>query len=141
MPAVFDKFGIRFQYPENWELDDDDSTSNRQSASVNSPGGGFFTVIRYGVDADPVELAQVALDAMRKEYDDLDSEAAKEEVCDVELIGFDVNFYCLDLINTAWIRAGRADSAIYLIMCQAEDREFYKVADVFRAMTISLLKR
>lgn len=63
-----------------------------------------------------------------------------EKIGKIELVGFDVNFYCLDLTNTAWIRAGSTAAATYLILCQAEDREFSEVADIFRAMTASLLK-
>ena len=75
----------------------------------------------------------------------IDSEAVQETVGSVDLVGFDVNFYCLDLTNTALIRAGvlpgggRSKPATYLIVCQAEDREFDQVSPVFRAMTFSLL--
>ena len=139
MPALFDKFGIRFQYPENWTLETDVSAPGRQTVSVESPGGAFWTITLAPRDSQPAGLAETALDALKREYDELDSEPVQDCVGDVQLMGFDVNFYCLDMTNTAWIRAGRTSSAAYLVFCQAEDREFEQIAPVFRAMTVSLL--
>jgi hypothetical protein len=93
----------------------------------------------YAPDADPAELAQTALVAFQNEYDELDSEPIREEIGGVELTGFDLNFYCLDLTNTARVRSGSKNSMTYLVICQAEDREFEEVSAVFQAMTASLL--
>ena len=90
-------------------------------------------------DSDPAKLAETALETIAHEYDELDSEQASESIGDVDLVGYDLNFYCLDLTNTAWIRAGRTSRATYLVICQAEDREFDQISPVFRAMTTSLL--
>jgi hypothetical protein len=139
MAAVFDKLGIRFLYPENWTVETDDTAPGRQTISVYSPGGAFWTVMLHSQDKDPVELARTALVAMQDEYDELDSEFAREEIEGVELIGFDLNFYCLDLTNTAWIRAGSSESSVLLMICQAEDREFEEISPIFQAMTASLL--
>jgi len=141
MPALFNKFGIHFQYPENWTLETDSTAPGRQTVSVYSPGGGFWTVALAPSDSDPAQLAETALDAIKREYDELDSEAASESIGDVELVGYDVNFYCLDLTNTALIRAGRTSRGTYLVICQAEDREFDQISPVFRAMTTSLLTK
>ena len=139
MPAIFDKLGMRFQYPENWKVETDAPASGNQTVSVYSPDGAFWTVMSYRPDADPMELARTALVAMQNEYDELDSEEVSEEIGDVELVGFDLNFYCLDLTNTAWIRAGSNEAKTFLVICQAEDREFEEVLPVFQAMTASLL--
>lgn len=139
MPAVFDKLGIRFQYPENWTLETESSTPDRPSISVYSPSGGFWTVMAHRPDVEPQELASAAVDAMKKEYDELDSEPADEQIGGVELAGFDLNFYCLDLTNSARIRAFSTQRASYLVICQAEDREFEELAPVFHAITTSLL--
>lgn len=141
MPALFNKFGISFQYPENWTLETDSSAPGRQTVSVYSPGGGFWTVALAPHDSDPAKLAEAALKTIAREYDELDSEEASESIGDVDLVGYDLNFYCLDLTNTAWIRAGRTSRATYLVICQAEDREFDQIAPVFRAMSTSLLTR
>jgi len=139
MPAVYDKLGLRFQYPENWTLETDDNSPEKPSVSVYSPGGAFWTVIKHPSGTEPAELATAAMQAMKQEYDELDSAELSEEFAGIEFVGYDLNFYCLDLTNTAWIRAGRSDSATLLFICQAEDREFEKMSPVFRAMMASLL--
>jgi hypothetical protein len=139
MPALFDKLGIRFQYPENWTLEAEEASEAKQAVSVYSPDGAFWTVMRHAADADAAELAEAAMLAMREEYDEIDSEAATEELVGFELSGYDLNFYCLDLTNTAWIRVGRNADATFLIIYQAEDRDFSKILPVFQAMTASLL--
>jgi len=138
MPALFDKFGIRFQYPENWTLEIG-ADADQEGVTVYSPGGGFWSVVLRGADDDPAEVARLALVALDDVYDELDCEPVAETIAGQETVGFDVNFYCLDLTNTAQIRAIESGGRSYLLLCQAEDREFEQIGSVFRAMTTSLL--
>lgn len=140
MPAKYEKMGIAFQYPENWTLDEEDAVAGTPSVTVYSPGGGFWTVALHPRSADPARLAQAAVTAMKEEYEGLETQAAQETMKDHELQGFDLNFFYLDLINTARIRTVRLPHATYSVFCQAEDREFERVERVFAAMTASLLQ-
>jgi hypothetical protein len=140
MPAKYEKMGIAFQYPENWTLDEEDAVAGTPSVTVYSPGGGFWTVALHPRSADPARLAQAAVTAMKEEYEGLETQAAQETMKDHELQGFDLNFFYLDLINTARIRTVRLRHATYSVFCQAEDREFERVERVFAAMTASLLQ-
>ena len=140
MAAVFDKLGIRFQYPENWHLDESEALDGNQVATVYAPGGSFWSVMIHPATASPSTLAATALKAMRQQYDDLDAEEVRETVAGQELVGYDMNFYCLDLTNTAIVRSYRTPSAAYVVFCQADDRELAEVEAVFRAITTSLLR-
>jgi hypothetical protein len=139
MPARFDKLGISFQYPENWTLDDSDALLGRKSVTVYSPGGAFWSVAIHSCSADPATLAAVVVETMKKEYPGLEIDEAEETVAGCDLVGYDLAFYYLDLINTAVIRGVRIGTGTYTIYCQGEDREFDKLQMVFRAMTTSLL--
>jgi len=139
MPAVYDKMGIRFQYPDNWTVDEGEALTERNSVSVYSPGGAFWTVVVCPPSEDPGKLADDVLGAMRQEYDNLDAEPVTETVAGRELVGYDLNFYCLDLTNTARVRGVATAAATYIIHCQAEDREYRTAGEVFRAITASLL--
>ncbi len=141
MPAKYEKLGISFQYPDNWTLDEEDALAGRRSVTVYSPGGAFWSVAIHPASADPIQLAKAAVDAMKQEYQDLDAEEAGDVVAGREMVGYDLNFYCLDLTNTAQIRCLKADRATYSFFCQAEDREFDQVQLVFQAMTTSLLSQ
>jgi hypothetical protein len=139
MPAQFDSLGISFQYPDNWTLDDSDALLGRRSVTVYSPGGAFWSVAIQSGSADPHKLNEVVVATLKKEYDSLEIDEAEETVAGHELTGYDLAFYCLDMTNTAMVRSARIAHTTYTIFCQAEDREFEQVKNVFRAMTTSLL--
>ena len=141
MPARFDRLGITFLYPENWRLDEEEALQGHQSVTVYSPSGGaFWSVAIHPPSEDPAKLAAAALKVMQQEYEDLDSEAASETLGDREMVGYDMNFFCLDLTNSAVVRSLRTRQATYTIFYQAEDREFDQVQPVFQAITVSLLR-
>ncbi len=139
MPAEFRKLGIAFQYPENWTLDVQDALAGQRSVTVYSPGGGFWAVSIHPRSASPRSLAKAAVKAMQEEYVDLESCEVSQLVSGHQLVGYDLNFFYLDLTNTALIRCIRTSGATYVVFCQAEDREFDRVHAVFEAMTTSLL--
>lgn len=141
MPQVYKKLGIHFQYPDNWTLDEQEALEGNHSVSVYSPGGAFWSVALHPLSANLPELLSSAVDAMREVYPQLDAEAVEEEIAGQELSGYDMNFYCLDLTNTASVRGKRTDNANLIVFCQAEDREFNQIEPIFRAMTTSLLRR
>jgi hypothetical protein len=139
MPAVFDKLGIRFTYPENWRVDESEALGGECSVTVYSPGGSFWAVSLHAPETDPRNLVKAAVKALRETYQDLDDEPLTEEIAGHELAGSDVNFYCLDLTNTALVRSFHTPRFNGLVLCQADDREFAEIEPVFRAMTQSLL--
>ncbi|MGO9112432.1 MAG: hypothetical protein ACLP9L_24645 [Thermoguttaceae bacterium] len=140
MPATFDNLGITFQYPDNWQLDEEEMRAGQSAVTVFRPGGtAFWSVAVHTASADPARMAQAALDAMRKEYEGLEAEPVNETIAGRDLIGFDLNFFYLDLTNTASIRSLRVDGTTYTIFFQAEDCEYREIGLVFKAMTVSLL--
>jgi len=139
VPAEFNKLDISFQYPDNWTLDENDALAGRRAVTVYSPGGAFWSVSVHPRWADPHKLAKAAVDAMQDEYKELEVEPARETIAGCDMTGFDLSFYYLDLISTACVRCIRTDQATYTVFCQAEDREFLQIQNVFRAMTISLM--
>ena len=139
MPRTFDKVGVRFQYPDNWSLDESESVDGGRSMTLYSVQGGFWSLSIHPPTASPEELVKAAVEAMRQEYPDMDVEDVTETVGKSELIGADLNFFYLDLTSTANIRGYRTPSATYVIFCQAEDRDYAVLEPVFRAITLSLL--
>jgi hypothetical protein len=135
----FDRFGLAFDYPDNWTIDSDDSGGRYATVTVYAPGGGFWSVSGHAPGGDPRELSAAVVAQMKKEYQDLDAEEATDDVAGRGLRGFDMNFYCLDLTNTAQVRTLETTEALYLIFCQAEDREWNEIAPVFAAMTTSFV--
>ncbi|MBX3411155.1 MAG: hypothetical protein KF708_00445 [Pirellulales bacterium] len=140
MPGVFDRDGLHFQYPENWSVEEDDAAEGARTVSVNSPTGAFWQISIYPRGENPQRLLDTAVAAMREIYDSLETEEVHEQLGGRETTGYDLNFYCLDLTNTAVLRCWQTPIATYLLFYQAEDREYANVEAVFRAITTSLLK-
>jgi hypothetical protein len=135
----FNRFGLAFDHPDNWVVETDDSEERYAAVTVYSPGGAFWSISGHAAGGDASMLASAVVDQMRDEYRELDCEPGEESIGDRVLTGFDLNFYCLDLTNTARIRTLTTPGAIYLIICQADDREWDSVAPVFAAMTTSFV--
>ena len=141
MIATFNHPSIRFHYPENWKITDDELIEWPRTVSVQSPGSGFWTVLQYEVGADPVTLLEETLQEMGTQYENLESSAISEQFDEVDMLGYEMFFYCFDFLVCARAFSMRAkDGKVYLILWQAEDRDYSQVESVFRAITTSLLR-
>jgi hypothetical protein len=139
MPATYYCKGISFKYPDNWTIEESNSLEGNRTVTVNSPGGGFWSTSRLPRLTDPQKLAASILETMKGEYENLEVEEVQENFAGHNLSGYDMNFFFLDLTNTAQIRWVQCNNAVYTIFCQAEDREYERIARIFQAMTFSLL--
>jgi hypothetical protein len=137
----FESWGLRFDYPDNWSLDEQEALAGNRSVTVYSPSGGaFWSISVHPRSADPVSMTKAATEAMKEEYDSLEAEWVEEQMANHQIVGYDLSFYCLDLTSSAVVRGIKTPHATYLVFWQAEDRDFARLADVFRAMTVSLLR-
>jgi hypothetical protein len=135
----FERFGLAFDHPDNWTVDIDDATGLQTAVTAYSPDGGFWSVSGHEPGGPAADLAAAVVEEMRAQYQELDCEPAEESVAGRTMRGFDLNFYCLDLTNTAQVRTVETPNAVYLLLCQAEDREWEETAPVFAAMTASFV--
>jgi len=140
MSGTYDSGGIRFFYPENWQITDEETLQWPHTVTAQSPRSGFWTLTVYNDDIDSEELLQTALDAMSGDYADLEVDGASECLEEVEMIGYDLNFYCLDLVITTRLRSFRCGGQTILLICQGENRDFDQLELVFSAITISFLR-
>lgn len=136
----FSRFGLEFDYPDSWSVDTDTVDGGAPAVTAQAPDGGFWSISVHPCGTDLELLTQAVARQMREEYRDLDTEVASDEVVGRLLSGFDFNFYCLDLTNTAHVRALATPAATYVVFCQAEDREWDRISPVFAAMTASFVR-
>ncbi len=141
MTAVFERHGLKFQYPENWELTeevaDDDEAIEIQ---LLAPGGAFWSLTVLNGEASANSLIQETLESLESQYEGAETEAASDRIDDFLLAGFDSYFYCLDLLVSNRIRTVEHDGLQLVIVMQAESREFDRQELVFSAITTSLLR-
>ncbi len=143
MPTVFDQLGIRFEYPDNWSVDQealDPTTADGEQVAVSSPGTAFWQLSKHPPEAELAGLFDEALSALRSVYHDMEVEPTHDTLEEHDVAGFDVSFCCLDFTNTSWLRGFKTPAATYLLLCQAEDRELEQAGPVFRAMLASVLQ-
>jgi hypothetical protein len=141
MTAVFDKSGIRFQYPENWIIAEESLLQWPRSVSLQCPGGGFWSLMMYQPGTESTALLDETLEQMRAEYSNLESAEITEEFENARGGGYEMYFYCLDFLVRAKVIAIECGAGpVFLLLWQAEDREFTEYEPVFRAVTISLLR-
>jgi len=138
MPGQYEKFGVKFLYPENWQIAAEGGDEWPKVVTVQSPDGAFLSLYIYEGSVDLRELVREAVDAMRQEYEDLEAEEVLHPT-DGSDYGYNLDFYYLDLVVSAQIRGALVPGKAVVWQCQAESREFDKCELVFRAITTSLL--
>ena len=139
MSASYENFGIRFLYPENWSITDEQQDEWPRSVSVQSPSGAYWELQMYPSRMSPARLSKQVLEAMQQVYADIEFKAVNEELGTVRAQGYDLDFFCLDFLVTSRIRCFWVGSRTCLLTCQAESREFDWQQPVFAAITKSLL--
>jgi hypothetical protein len=126
--TVYDDHGIRFQHPEDWDVDvtDDGPVA---TISLSAPDGLAFALVTIDDSRPaPAELADQALEAMREEYPTLDAVPALETIGGHRAIGHDVEFISLDMTNACMIRCFRTDRKTVLVFGQWSDLEDQEVS-------------
>jgi hypothetical protein len=119
--AIWDDYGVRFEYPAEWDVDvNEDGT--RTTVSVQSPDGMAFAFVAVDDDAPaPSELADEALEAMKAEYTDLEITPVRETIDGHPAIGHDLEFFSLDVPGGCAIRAFRTPRRTVLVFEQWSD--------------------
>ncbi len=140
MPALYTQSGIRFLYPENWSLVDEEIEAWPRGVTVQSEETSFFTLHVYPAGHDIGEIIDTVIATIREEYPELEILEAKESVGDLWAQGVDICFFFLDLLVEAKIRAVQTPTYTLVWHYQAESREFEKMEPVFQAIAISLMQ-
>jgi hypothetical protein len=132
MAQVYENHGVRFEYPEDWELEETDH-GEVATVAVSVPDGLGFAVITTDVTCpDPESASQEALEALREEYPGLDSKPVMEAINGQATTGHDIEFFALDMANSASIRCFRTPRRTVLVFGQWSDVGPERTADQIR---------
>jgi hypothetical protein len=136
--AVFEEHGVRFEYPDNWELShehhDDDF-----SVTVESEGTAFWmlSVLQGRPIAEDVIAA--ALESFEAEYDSVDVYECSDRICMLPTVAKDVDFYELEMVNRASLRACETDDTTIFVLLQMSDTERAEAEPLLKAISDSLM--
>jgi len=139
MPAVYEKHGLQFQYPENWRLQENAPDRLPHEITLETPQGGFWSLSVYPLQADLNQLCQESLQEFQRQYETCESIQFAGKFAGQMAYGWDLSFFCLDLVIDAKIRCFHTPSFACLLLTQAETREFEQLECVFDAVSTSLL--
>jgi hypothetical protein len=139
MPAVYHHLGVRFLYPENWQVQDEEPDEWPRTVTLQSEQTSFWSLYVYPPDHDARAAVTDVIGTIRELYEDLEVLPSKEMYGDVETKGVDIAFFYLDLLVEAKIRCVKTPSALLLWHYQAESKEFDAMEAVFQAIVTSLL--
>ncbi len=140
MVAQYDREGICFYYPDNWSIFDESTDRLPATISLQSPGTAFWTLAVFPPEKGPRTAAAEALKELEAEYEGVESEPIEEEWESTETVGYEMRFFHIEMIVACRVVAFRAAGRTWLAWWQAEDNEFEQLGDVFRAMTLSVLR-
>jgi hypothetical protein len=137
MREVYDRHGITFQYPADWEVSEQEQ-GDECLITASGPGTSFWSVGLFRDRPSPDLVLETALAAFKDEYPDLDFYEANDELLNQPTVGYDLEFFCLELVNTARIRSFLAKDFTVLVLCQADDTELETSDPLFEEMSQSV---
>ena len=133
--AIYDDRGVRFEHPDDWEVDVTEDGA-RTTIAVGSPGGLAFALVTIdeGDEADPDELVAEALAALRAEYPTLTADPAEEDIAGHPAAGHDVEFVSLDFSVACALRGFRTAERTVFLLTQWSDLESDDADDALRLL-------
>ncbi|MBW3543096.1 MAG: hypothetical protein KY476_22790 [Planctomycetes bacterium] len=131
------KHGFRFRFPGFWEVSER-ADQLEATVTVSGPETSFWSLALFFDRPQPADLIESAVAAFQQEYEDIDVYPAEAQLCGVETSACDVQFVCLDLINSAFLRAFRTDRATAFVMYQGTDRELESTGPILEAISAGL---
>ena len=135
---VFDDRGVRFRYPEGWELEVGDD-GPRTTVTVQSPEGPAFALVAIDeAMPDPEELVEEAVAALREEYPELDVSPTGERIAGYPSVAQDVEFISLDMTNTCALRCVQTPRRTVFVLSQWSDLEDNAPGDALAELRRSL---
>ena len=137
MQNSYHEHGVRFQYPSHWELTERQSP-NEVTITVSSPETSFWSLVMFFDRPSPENLIESAIGAFREEYDEIDVYPAEAMLCARTNVARDVEFVCLDLINSAFVRAFQTSLFSALILYQGTDCELEESKEILESISASL---
>lgn len=134
---LYDANGVRFRYPAWWELDEQ-TESNEVSITVSSPGTAFWSLMLLLEAPPPEHVIESVVDAYREEYHEIDIYPVDAMLCHRSNVARDLEFVCLELINSAYLRAFRTGRFTALILYQGTDAELEASKHILEEISASL---
>ena len=133
----YDQDGVRFQIPPNWSLEKEEIDEG-WFVSVQSPGTAFLYIVFDSNLPDPDELASATLEALKKDYPELEAEEALENISGQAAVGHNLQFFSFDLAIECKTRCLYSPEGTILLLLQKSDEDEKKYGPALQALWKSI---
>lgn len=137
METTYESHGIKFCYPDDWDLSEQ-READQISITVSSPETAFWTLSLFPHCPEPDEIVAAVLDAFHEEYDELDEYPARVRLCQRPTVARNLDFVCLELLNSAGVRVFRVPEFTVLVLFQLTEAERQETEPILDGITRSL---
>jgi len=137
MYETYTGHGIRFRYPSDWQFKERQSESEA-SFLVASPETSFWSLTLFFEQPSPDDVLESALDAFCEEYDELDIYTVDATPLFPDCLARDLEFVCLELINSAFLRVIPTKRFTVFVFYQATDHELKQTRSVLEGISKTL---
>lgn len=137
MTELYCHYGVQFHYPSDWELTEQKTYEN-VTITAASAETSFWSLMLLFDRPDPELVIEKAVDAFRDEYSEIDVYPATSELCHRPTEARDVEFVCLEMLNSAFLRAFQTEKFTAFVLYQATDRELEETRGTLEAIEASL---
>lgn len=129
--------GVSFSYPGQWTLEEQqDGNDVLLTVSV---GNTCFWLLRILPECPPPpQVVDSCVRGFREEYEDVEVEKTEDKLAEMPAVARDLQFFCLELVNSAALRSVRTSTATLLVWWQGTDHELRDVQEQFRFITSSV---
>ena len=134
---VYEAHGVRFEYPDGWELSVDES-EDQIAATVEGPGTAFWTMSLIFERPPAEEIIDSALQCFEEEYGEVDVYESDERICLLPTVAVNLDLISLDFVSKVALRACETDEFSIFSMFQISEVEFEEHGPALRAMNASL---
>lgn len=135
--ALYQNYGIQFQFPSSWKLDEQISEDD-VTITVQSSGTSFWTAVIFMSQPEPEEVLDAAVAAFEQDYEDVEVSTVVCSFCGVPALGRDLDFVCYDLINSATLRAFQTSEQTILVLHQGTDHELKSTRELLASISLSM---
>ena len=135
--VTYQNHGIQFLYPDIWEIEEQQDGDDVIVTVTNSETC-FWTVRILAAGPPPPQVVESCVSAFEEEYEDAEVEKSNDSLAQMPAYGRDVDFFCMELMNSVALRSVRLTDFTLLLWWQSTHHELSEVRPVFDQMTQSL---
>lgn len=134
---VYDNHGVRFAYPDIWEIEELNDDGDIV-ITVSSENTCFWTLRLLPGCPSPTQVVDSCVQGFQEEYPEAEVEACEAQLAEMPAAARDLEFFCMELLNSAVLRCVRTSDFSVLVWWQGTSHELQETRPILDMMTASV---